>query len=102
MRKPAGRATCKERNDGRSRRKRLPRASVSTVIANNLVECEPFWHGFLEDRAVARADALGLCPPGGDRYGLFGMSGKPGGDGFHVVGPQFAGDIGVQFMLGHR
>ena len=74
---------------------------MARSLLMQLVELEPFRHGLVDNRAVACADALGLRPPGRDQRGLFGMSGKPGGDGLLAVGRQFAVDIGVQFILGH-
>ncbi len=80
---------------------RRPGAAARAVLPQQLVELEPLRHRLVGDRAVAGADGLGLRPPGGDQRGLFGMRGKPGGDGLLAVGRQFAVDISVQFVLGH-
>jgi len=101
VREPAGCAAGEEGHKRRGRREDLPRPAVGTVAADDLVERQPFRHYFFQNCAITGADALGLRPPGGDRYGLLRMSSKPGGDGLHAVGRQFAIDIGVQFILSH-
>ena len=68
---------------------------------HHAVELETVRHRLVGDRAVARADRLGLRPPGGDQRGLLRMRAQPGGDGVLAVGRQFAVDISVQFFLGH-
>ena len=100
-RHPAGRTTDNKSHNSRGGNHRRPRPSIGSVVLKHLVELEPLRYRFFGDGAVARADALGLRPPGRDQRGLFGMIGKPRGDDFPAVGRQFAVDIGVQFILGH-
>ena len=98
---PAGRTTDDESHDGRSGGHRSPGPSIGPVVLKHLVELEPFGYRFFGDGTVARADALGLRPPGRNQGGLFGMVGKPRGDDVNAVGRQFAVDVCVQFILGH-
>ena len=97
---PAEPPTTKASDRGR-RRHRQPRAADLAGQSQHVVELEPLRHRLVGDRAVARADALGLRPPGGDQRGLFRMLGKPGRDGGAAVGRQLAVDKGVQLFFGH-
>src|SRR4029078_733043 len=101
MRKPAACAAGEECDNRSGSRPRNARLSIGAIIADDLIESESFRHYFLEHGAVTCANSFGLRPPGGDRYCQFRMSGKPDGDGLYAVGPQFAVDVSVQFIVGH-
>ena len=83
-------------------RHRLPRtAAARAAHLHHAIELETVRHGFVDDRAIARADGIGLRTPGCDQQGLLRIGGQPGGDGLLPVGRQFAVDIGVQLVLGY-
>src|SRR4029079_17041948 len=77
VREPAGCAAGEEGHKRRGRREDLPRPAAGTVAADDLVERPPFRHYFSKICAIPGTEALGLRPPGGDRYGLLRMSSKP-------------------------
>ena len=101
VRHPAGCTTDEESHERRGRRQAFHDRPLARSLLETWSSLSRSGTGFFGNGAVARADALGLRPPGRDQCGLFRMSGKPGGDGLHAVGRQFAVDIGVQFILGH-
>ena len=91
--------------DAADQRPRAPPPPRSRATARcgrvELGEIEARRHRLVGDRAVARADRLGLRAPFGDARGVVGMGGKPGLDGLPAVGRKHAVDIGVQFVGGH-
>ena len=94
---PAGRGTGEKRREHRRCRKARPSPSG----ARQPVEIETRRNRLARDRAIARADRVGLRAPRGDARRILGVAAKPLLDRAAAVRREFAVDIGVQLFLGH-